>query len=421
MEYAEQSLSPDGPVVAQHVDKALEIWRAGVAAVEGDQVVRSALQREDDPGYDSVLAVGKAASAMLLGAVEFLPAAADILLVTKEGHVNQGLLLDPRIRVIESGHPMPNENSLVAGQAVLDFVESRASTSRLLVLVSGGASALVEKPGPGLDLDGLKRLSDTLLADGYSIDQINTIRIAISRIKGGRLLRRFPGRETLVLGISDIPGDDAALIGSGIGALSPPKVSPFKIPGWIREIMDGMPGNDSSDMSTGCGFRFRSALVGSNRVARAAAEAAARNLGLEVVESVEILHGDVGPLAVELAARVTEGGEGVYIWGGEPTVKLPQNPGQGGRNQSLALALSIALGGSSRIAGVVAGTDGTDGPTVAAGGIVGAISDDASALAALARADAGSWLQSHKRLFQTGPTGTNVMDLAILIKSGGQK
>lgn len=394
------------------------IWRAGVDAVRGDAAVDRAL--EADPGMprDAVLAVGKAASAMVSGALSHLPGDCRVLLITKYDHVDASLRGDERITIIESGHPMPDTNSLAAGQAAIDFVAGCAAESGLLVLVSGGASALVEALVPGVGLDTLRRLSTTLLADGYSIDQINHIRIAISRVKGGRLLRRFRGREIRVLGISDIPGDDAALIGSGIGAVDPPTVEPFRIPDWIRDLMATAEAAAIDSPRAPAEFRFRTTLVGSNALAREAAAAAAAASGLPLIESIELLNDDIHRLAPRLARRLRDGAPGIYLWGGEPTVQLPPEPGEGGRNQSLALALTLELGVQDDIRGIIAGTDGTDGPTTAAGGLVGSALDDAAARRALEGADAGRWLRDHDRRYVTGPTGTNVMDLAVLIRGG---
>ncbi len=398
------------------IEQATRIWRAGVDAVDGERATRAALGESPGRRADAVMAVGKAASSMLAGALPFLAPGTRGLLVTKRGHVGASLRRIPGITVIESGHPVPDENSLAAGDAALGFIESCGRDSRLLVLVSGGASALVEAPAPGIGLDRLRSLSRTLLADGYSIDQINHIRIGISRIKGGRLLRRFPGRDVQVLGISDIPGDHAELIGSGIGAVSPPEVAPFPVPGWIRELMRAARGDGAEQSREELPFTFRSRLVGSNAMARAAAAGACRDMGLAVVDCAECLDGEIGALAPALVRRIAEGGPGAYLWGGEPTVQLPGNPGLGGRNQSLALALTLALDNGHCVHGVVAGTDGTDGPTEAAGGVVGPALDQDAGRKSLAAADAGPWLDRHGRLFVTGPTGTNVMDLAVLIR-----
>jgi glycerate 2-kinase len=140
-------------------------------------------------------------------------------------------------------------------------------------------------------------------------------------------------------------------------------------------------------------------------------------LGYRVALNEESLYGDVFDLGAEIGAQLRDAGPGVYIWGGEPTVVLPPQPGNGGRNQSLALALAEHLTDKSNITLLVAGTDGTDGPTRAAGGLVDCKtwSDSEAAKDALAHADAGTYLDRHDSLFVTGPTNTNVMDLAIAL------
>jgi len=164
---------------------------------------------------------------------------------------------------------------------------------------------------------------------------------------------------------------------------------------------------------------YQESIVASNKHARDAIKTWAQEKGLTVRVDQETLYEDFEILAKKLAKSLLEGESGVYIWGGEPTVLLPKSPGVGGRNQSLALALAIHLQGTQGIRVLVAGTDGTDGPTEAAGGIIdGNVVDDSSlALDALQRADAGTFLQARNALFVTGPTGTNVMDLVIAIKA----
>jgi glycerate 2-kinase len=163
-------------------------------------------------------------------------------------------------------------------------------------------------------------------------------------------------------------------------------------------------------------FDYSAHLVGSNTLARRAAAAKVESLRLPVIESVELLHGDILELAPRLATRLAKGANGVYIWGGEPTVLLPEHPGTGGRNQSLAVALAIETAEKVGVSGLVAGTDGSDGPTDAAGGFFYSGMPLTGAKDALLRADAGTWLSALGQQFVTGPTGTNVMDLAIVIK-----
>ena len=294
-------------------EQAIAIWRAGVAAVGGKTVVRNALRKRSGPPADAVLAVGKAASSMLLGALPFLAPSVRGLLVTKYGHVDPALRHEHTIKSMESGHPVPDENSLMAGHAALRFIASCPPDCRLLVLVSGGASALMEVPVPDMDLTRLQQISQTLLSDGYAIDQINQVRMRLSRVKGGRLLRRFQGQSIQVLGLSDIPGDQAELIGSGVGAVTPPKVTAFAVPPGIQAQMPSVP-DDLDRVPEKLSFQFQSQLVGSNALARTAAAQAAEDMGLTVVESGDYLNDNIEKLAPVLAQRLDRGGPGVYLW-----------------------------------------------------------------------------------------------------------
>lgn len=407
-----------GRDVVNDLRPAIAIWQAGVNSVVGEVATGNALAATQARSWQRILAIGKAACSMTLGAIDSLPPNGNALVVTKYNHTDSALACDHRVRIIESAHPVPDQRSLDAGRAVSDFVATVAKSDSLLVLVSGGASALVELPLPGVDLETLQTLSKMLLADGYSIDQINAIRIQISRIKGGKLLRQFSGKRICVYALSDIPGDAADLIGSGIGAIAAPMLPAFQIPAAIQRIIDQATVSPKTTPTQALAFEFESRLIGTNRSARDAAEQAAVRMRLSVVESVEIIDGDILRLAKRLAQRLIDGASGVYIWGGESTVNLPANPGLGGRNQSLALALALALSAATglRYSAVVAGTDGTDGVTDSAGGLIHSGLGLAGAAASLQQADASTWLQQSDALFVTGPTATNVMDLVVVIK-----
>jgi hydroxypyruvate reductase len=259
--------------------------------------------------------------------------------------------------------------------------------ARLLMLVSGGASALAEALPEGMVLEELQAKSDEWIRNGLNIAQINANRKKLSQIKGGKLLQQFKGAAVTVLAISDVEGDSIETIGSGIGS------------------------------ARLCPLPAQTRIIASNAIAREAAVATADALGLPLRINRESLYADVFELAPEIAAELSQGEPGVYFWGGEPTIMLPENPGQGGRNQSLALALAQEIRGHENITILVAGTDGTDGPTDAAGGMVdGFTADDPTQLqSALERADAGPYLARRDALFTTGPTRTNVMDLVIAI------
>ena len=363
-------------------DTALALWRAGVAAVDGYAATKAALEGGTAPAR--ILAVGKAAGAMARAAIDRFPGV-PTLVVTKDGH---GGGLPDGVEVLETSHPVPDARSLAAGKALRAAVDEMPPGSELLLLVSGGASALAEDLVAGHRLDDLAALNERLLAQGLDIGAMNAERRRISRIKGGGLLSRFRGARARVLAISDVPGDDIAVIGSGLGAAPPDP-----------------------------GFEYSAEIVASNAIARAAAAAVARARGIPVLAEEEALHDDLDRLARRWGPRIRAMEQGAILLGGEPTVVLPDTPGEGGRNQALALALAREIAGTDDITIVVGGTDGTDGPTAAAGGIVDGATWGPGAAEALARADSGRYLSERDALLVTGPTGTNVMDLVVALRA----
>ncbi|SNZ19319.1 glycerate kinase type-2 family protein [Cohaesibacter gelatinilyticus] len=367
------------------IEKCLrEIWFAGVDAVRGEGSVKTALTDFDLPKPDQIISIGKAAADMLSGAQLVFGSDIPAMVVTKYGHSQS---LPGSVRTIEAAHPIPDSNSLIAGREVLRVVKQCPQGSHLLMLVSGGASSLVELLSKGNTLADLQTENSRLLASGLDIGPINMCRKEISQIKGGKLLSHFAGASVNVLAISDVEGDDLSVLGSGIGQ---------------------GPKNPQ--------FSFSPYIVASNKVARDAAAARAASLGLNVVVNAESLYADVYELAVKIADELRNGPTGVYIWGGEPTTILPSNPGHGGRNQALALALAEQILRMDELTVLVAGTDGTDGPTDAAGGLVTSKTWTDKAALYLKHADSGTFLQSRGALFKSGPTGTNVMDLLIAAK-----
>ena len=363
-----------------------QIWSAAIVAVAGREAVKNAFANDSEFQPELILAVGKAAAAMCLGALDCAPGC-EALVVTKYGHGDAELLSRDRVTLIESAHPLPDQNSLLAGNALFERINAMAEDSRVLLLVSGGASALAEALPQNMSLADWQSITDEMLSTGKTIGEINSRRKQTSLIKDGKLVAAFRGAEIRVYAISDVEGDSIATIGSGIGDCHRASVP------------------------------ARSSIIASNQIARQHAQSAAIELGLEVRLNQETLYDDLFALAPDISASLRQAPSGVYIWGGEPTVMLPPNPGRGGRNQSLALALSEQLAGREDISILVAGTDGTDGPTTAAGGLVDGNTwgDAAAAQDALARADAGSYLEQQDSLFVTGPTNTNVMDLVIAI------
>lgn len=308
------------------------------------------------------------------------------LVITKYGHLENERQFGANVQVIEASHPVPDENSLFAGEQALAFVKSLEKHDSLLMLVSGGASALVEKLKDGMRLGDLQDFNNRLLSQNKTIAQINAARSEISLIKKGRLLNQCNAGAIHTLAISDVRGDDVSVIGSGVGA---------------------------------CDLKHaRAKVIGSNQVARQAIARQLERANIEVNCNQESLYGDVFEVAETVAKMLRDGPAGGYVLGGETVIDLPPNPGVGGRNQSLALAIAKRLGHREGIVVLAAGSDGTDGPTSSAGGVVdsAAFVDSAKAQKALDQANAGAFLEEHGALFVTGPTGTNVMDLLVAVK-----
>ena len=395
---------------------ARTLFDAAVDAVAGRPAVRRELERmaAEPAGLGDrirLVAFGKAADAMALGALDALgDRVVGGLVVTKHDHLSDAVRAEPRLVSMEASHPVPDADSLAAGEALIEAVRAAGPEEHLLVLISGGGSALVEALVDGVDLAELRRRTDALLAGGAPIGRINRERRALSRIKGGALLGEVRAGRTTQLLISDVPGDRIEDIASG------PLVAP----------------------AADSGVAVDTRLVATNAVAREAVVRAAAARGLVAVDAGALLDGDVGEAPARLAgALAAHPGADVVVAGGEPTVVLPPAPGRGGRNQQLAALLARELGGAGAAAGgaadkaahalwLVCGTDGTDGPTDAAGGLVDAATAARAAClgldldAALAGADTGPWLEAVGALVRTGPTGTNVMDLAIGVRGGAR-
>jgi len=336
-----------------------------------------------------VLAVGKAASRMALGAGDALGARqARALVITKAGHIDDELRARTAVTLVESAHPVPDARSLAAGALLMQWVDTLGPGEVPLLLVSGGASSLVEVLHEHVTLDDLAALNRRLLAAGLAIGAMNARRRALSRIKGGALVARLQGRAGCALLLSDVPGDDPAVIGSGLAGPSP-------------------------------GDRLQRLVIGGIDAAVAGAAGAARAAGLQARCGEARFDGDAVELGAHFARQLATRSADVFVWGGESTVRLPPAAGRGGRNQHLALAAARALQGQRELMLLAAGTDGSDGPTDDAGAIV----DGGSWLRigdagldpdeCLARADAGAALEAAGDLLHTGPTGTNVGDLVI--------
>lgn len=390
-----------------------ELFVVGLNAVNGQAAVERQLQHHPLEGNIAIIAIGKAAAAMMSGAKNILNAQIQsALIITKAGHAN------PRLQwtCIESGHPIPDANSLEAGTKLLEFIAAIPHETKLLALISGGASALAEVLPDNMDLTCLQKINQWLLSSGLTIKEMNLIRQSVSLIKAGKVLHHFSQSEMTQFLISDVPQDDPEIIGSGL-FVSPEqhKHRPLpKIPAWLQEY--------SRRPSAPAKVSVESHIIANNEMACQAIISRAKQANYAVSYHGQTLYGDVYEVAQKIASELINAKAGVHIWGGETTLTLPDNPGRGGRNQSLALALGCYLENSDGITVLVGATDGSDGPTEDAGAIIdGQTVRDTEDYPGEAReyldnADAGTFLAKAGVLISTGPTGTNVMDLVIAIK-----
>jgi hydroxypyruvate reductase len=389
----------------------LTIFQAALQRVNGERCIAEWLSAGAGEPC-AVIAIGKAASAMMLGARHSLgDNLLEGLVITREGYTNPCLSNHPVIRQIESAHPVPDARSLVAGQVLLDFIAEQPQERSLLFLISGGASSLVEVLSDGITLEDLQRLNGWLLSSGLDIRQMNSLRRRISRIKGGGLVSYLEGRSARVLLISDVPGDDPAIIGSGLLHPSQQETVLRDFPHWLSALQAQASPQETAPVPHH--------LVATSAQAVAAAVQRASELGYAVQGNMPFLQGDAAEQGARFGDYLLCASPGMYILGGETTVALPAHPGRGGRNQHLALSAAQIIAGRDDILILVAGTDGSDGPGEDAGALVDgqtwqrAIYEDLDPDLALAQADSGTILEATGDLLSTGPTDTNVMDLLM--------
>lgn len=401
----------------------LELFQLGLDAVHGQLAVREYLTSQVNIRSQCiVVAIGKAAQAMAMGCEEALSDKLHKgLLITKYQHSNPGHL-SAKWHIIESAHPVPDQNSLEAGQHLLDFLNHPEYQRHPVVfLLSGGSSSLVEVLPKEHDHDFLQRVNDWLLSSGLAIHEINHVRKKISMIKGGKLLHHLAGRNIYALMISDVPGDHPHVIGSGLLFPGTEQLPDIDLPGWLEIHVS----DNKIEPLYPVASNVVHQVIASNLKARQAIQSAAGGMQNRVFLYEEMLQGDAAEKGRELAVYLAnEAQPGIHVWGGETTVTLPEKPGRGGRNQHLALSAAIELKDNPHITLLAAGTDGTDGPTEDAGAVVdgGTVSRGElaglEARVCLVNADSGSFLEAAGDLVSTGPTGTNVMDLVVAIKNG---
>lgn len=404
--------------------KAMDIINDSIESVKPDEAVRRALKAFAPKGGRVLLvAAGKAAWQMAHAAVEALGRVDGGVVVTKYDHVKGEI---PGVKCYEAGHPVPDENSFAATERALELVHGLTEKDTVLFLLSGGGSALFEKPLiPGAELQGI---TNQLLASGADIVEMNTIRKRLSAVKGGRFAQACAPAKVFSIVLSDILGDPLDMIASG------PAVPDSSTCAQALAIAEKYHLNLSEQAKALLAQETPKVLdnvttqiTGSVRELCAAAAAACRERGYEPILLTDRLCCEAQEAGSFLGSIVrTHAGRGkklAYIAGGETVVHLTGN-GLGGRNQELALAAVPALAGLEHCCVFSVGSDGTDGPTDAAGGYVDGQTDAAlrtagwDVFAALQNNDAYHAMQAIGGLIITGPTGTNVNDVSVALVDG---
>ena len=431
---------------------ARRIFEAGIAAVDPVEAVKRHLGRTGDilhvadrryelPTYRHVYVVGtgKASARMARGLEEILGESIDSgVVVVKYGYSTP----TRRVDIVEAGHPIPDPAGVEGKKQIIDTFRKAGNDDLVIFLVSGGGSALLPCPADGLTLEDKQRTTQILLDCGATIHEINSVRKHLSKVKGGRLARLAYPATVVGLILSDVIGDRLEGIASGPTV---PDTSTFsdclkiieryqlqgKIPPVVRAFLEqgARGGIEETPKAADPVFeKVQNVLVGSNRLALQAAKQKADVLGynsLLLSSSVEGETQTVAAVHAAIAKEISATGGPVrrpacVISGGETTVTI-RGGGLGGRNQEFALAAALHIEGLEGVVILSGGTDGTDGPTDAAGGVVDggtlrrATANGLDAGDYLRRNDSYHFLQSTGDLLITGPTYTNVMDLHVML------
>ena len=408
-------------MLRSHAD---QIVKASIAAVLPDEAVRRALDGQIFPGRVLLVSAGKAAWQMAKAAYDFWGDRIENgVVVTKYDHVMGPI---GNFQCFEAGHPVPDENSFKGTQAALDLVADLTAQDTVLFLLSGGGSALFEKPLVSGEV--LQDITGQLLACGADIVEINTIRKRLSAVKGGRFALACAPAQVFSIVLSDILGDPLDMIASGPAvpdtstcqqALDIAKKYGLKMPETAWDLLNQETPKELTNVTT--------QINGSVKELCVAAAAACRELGYEPIMLTDQLCCQAKEAGSFLASVLkTHAGNGknlAFLAGGETVVQLT-GKGLGGRNQELALAAAVGIAGITGAAVFSVGSDGTDGPTDAAGGYVDYTTagelkaQGVEIFDVLKQNDAYHALQKVGGLVMTGPTGTNVNDVAVaLIRS----
>ncbi|MGI8741076.1 MAG: glycerate kinase type-2 family protein [Bryobacteraceae bacterium] len=416
---------------------ALQIFRAAVRAADPAAAVREHADFQDSDRYENIFVIGagKAGARMALAIEKLLGRRiTGGLINVKYGHTARLR----RIRLNECGHPVPDANGARGAEQIAAMARGAGANDLILCLISGGASALLPLPVAGVSLEDKQRLTQVLLDCGADIHEINCLRKHVSRIKGGQLARLAQPATVVTLILSDVIGDELDVIGSGPTV---PDRSTFadarsildkyklwkKVP---RSIAQHLRASECETPKPGdpAFARVHNRIVGSNRLAVDAAAKRARELGYRTLVLPTFIDGetrDAARLHAAIAKEIRASGQPLrppacIISGGETTVTI-RGKGKGGRNQEFALAAAIEIDGLRGVTILSAGTDGTDGPTDAAGAIATgetlnrARQQKLDATKYLADNDSYHFFGPLGDLIKTGPTGTNVMDVRIVL------
>lgn len=426
------------PKTVQHSLKreALAIFKAGLAAADPALAVASAVAKLDRR-YRRIFVVGagKAGATMARAAERVLGSRIAAGLVNvKDGHTAKLR----RIRLNECGHPIPDQRGIDGARRIAELARAADRDDLVLCLISGGASALLPYPAEGITLADKQETTRQLLACGATIHEINAIRKHLSQIKGGQLAMLASPAPVLALLLSDVIGDDLSVIGSGPAA---PDESTFADALGVLDkysLRDTVPQPVRIRLEAGARGEVpetpkrlanaSNVVIGSNRLAVDAAARKAKQLHYRTIVLATTIEGetrDVARMHAAIAREIATARRPVrapacILSGGETTVTL-RGKGLGGRNQEFALASALDIAGAGRIAILSAGTDGTDGPTDAAGAfadsstIARAASKGLNAKHYLRDNDSYHFFEALNDLVKTGPTGTNVMDLHIVL------
>lgn len=414
------------------------IFDTAVAAAHPDRVLASHLP-PPPKGRIICLAAGKAAAAMAaaaeahyLDALGLDPTRLSGLATTRHGHG----VPTRRIRVVEAGHPVPDEAGLKAADDTLRLAAEATADDLVLVLISGGGSANWIAPADGVSFAQKQQVNKALLRSGAPIGEMNTVRKHLSRIKGGRLARAAHPATIVTLGISDVPHDDPAVIASGPTVPDGSTLADaraiiarydLKVDDAVRRALDD-PANETCKPNDPAFAHARFELIGRPRESIDAAVRATRDAGYEVIDLGADLEGEARTVAAAHAAMAlkarAEGRRLAILSGGELTVTVTGN-GRGGPNQEYALALAAAFADTKGISALAADTDGADGgagsPTDPAGAIIDQRTFNAmrrlqlDPAAYLANNDATGFFAATDDLLITGPTLTNVNDVRVIL------